>query len=60
MTNLLIHILNVLIFLVLERMTGVFWQTAMVAALFELHPLRVEYVECISERKGVLSTPFFS
>jgi len=60
LTNLLIHILNVLlIFLVLERITGAFWQSAMVAALFALHPLRVESVAWISERKGLLSTLFF-
>jgi tetratricopeptide (TPR) repeat protein len=53
------HIVNtVLLFLVLRRMTGAHWRSALVAALFGLHPLRVESVAWISERKDVLSGLF--
>src|SRR5678816_3502615 len=53
-TNLLLHAANtVLVFLLLRRWTGSFWQSFAVAALFGLHPLRVEAVAWISERKGV-------
>ena len=45
LTNLLIHIINaLLIFIVLEHITGGLWQSAFVAALFALHPLHVESV----------------
>jgi tetratricopeptide (TPR) repeat protein len=58
-TNLLIHLANtLLLFLVLERMTGAFWPSAFVAALFALHPLHVESVAWVAERKDVLSTFF--
>ena len=40
-------------------MTGAFWRSALVAALFGLHPLHVESVAWVSERKDVLSTLFF-
>src|SRR6185312_3612635 len=43
----------------LVRMTGAVWRSAMVAALFALHPLHVESVAWISERKDVLSTLFW-
>jgi tetratricopeptide (TPR) repeat protein len=50
------HALNVvLLFLVLRRMTDAHWRSALVAALFGLHPLRAESVAWISERKDVLS-----
>ncbi len=57
--NAAFHAVNtVLLFLVLKRMTGAHWRSAMVAALFGLHPLRAESVAWISERKDVLSTLF--
>lgn len=58
-TNLVFHVLNtLLLFLVLGRMTGAVWRSALVAALFALHPLHVESVAWVSERKDVLSTFF--
>jgi protein O-mannosyl-transferase len=60
LTNLLFHALNVLLlFFALRRMTKTLWQSAFVAALFALHPLHVESVAWISERKDVLSTFFW-
>ena len=59
LVNLVFHIANgILLFLVLLRMTGRIWRSAIVAALFALHPLHVESVAWISERKDVLSTFF--
>src|SRR4051812_18610416 len=59
LTNLAIHSANVvLVFLLLQRMTGATWRSACVAALFAVHPLRVEPVAWISERKGLLSMLF--
>ncbi|MGO9585110.1 MAG: tetratricopeptide repeat protein [Limisphaerales bacterium] len=58
-TNLLLHTANaVLLFLLLRRLTGAHWRSAVVAGLFALHPLRVESVAWIAERKDVLSTLF--
>ena len=58
-TSVALHALNaVLVFLVLERLTGATWRAALAAALFALHPLRVESVAWIAERKDVLSTAF--
>ncbi len=55
-----LHAVNSLLLLfVLQRMTKAFWRSAMVAALFALHPLHVESVAWISERKDLLSTFFF-
>src|SRR5215469_6992937 len=59
-TNILLHTTAVvLLFLVLQQMTGMTWRSAFVAALFAIHPLRVESVAWISERKDVLSAVFF-
>ena len=59
-TNVLLHIANaLLLFAVLKRMTGGPWRSAFVAALFALHPLHVESVAWVSERKDVLSTLFW-
>ncbi len=59
LVNLLLHILNtILLFLILRRMTGTLWPGAFVAALFAIHPLHVESVAWIAERKDVLSTFF--
>ena len=60
MVNLLFHIANtMLLFALLLQMTRKTWQSAFVAALFALHPLHVESVAWISERKDVLSTMFW-
>jgi len=59
LTNILIHVVNVLIlFYVFRLMTGLVWQSAFVAALFAVHPLHIESVAWVSERKDVLSTLF--
>ncbi len=58
--NLLFHVLNtILLFLILRRMTKKLWPSAFVAALFAIHPLHVESVAWITERKDVLSTFFW-
>ena len=60
LTNILLHsIAVILLFLVLQQMTGALWQSAFVAALFAIHPLHVESVAWVSERKDVLSAVFF-
>ncbi len=59
-TNVLLHtVAVVLLFLALHRMTGALWRSAFVAALFAIHPLHVESVAWIAERKDVLSGAFF-
>ncbi len=59
LTSVLLHAANgVLLFLVLKKMTGALWRSLIVAGLFALHPLRVESVAWISERKDVLSAFF--
>lgn len=58
-TNLALHVANaILVFLLLNTLTGAKWRSFMVAGLFALHPLRVESVAWISERKDVLSAFF--
>ena len=60
LTNLLLHVLNVVIlFLLLLRVTGSVGRSFLVAALFALHPLNVETVAWVAERKSDLSTLFF-
>src|SRR2546430_538513 len=59
-TNVVLHTIAVLLlFRVLRQMTGAFWKSAIVAALFAVHPLHVESVAWVSERKDVLSAVFF-
>lgn len=59
LTSVILHSLNAaLLFLVLALMTRACWRSAFVAALFALHPLHVESVAWIAERKDVLSTFF--
>ncbi|HTS62619.1 MAG TPA: tetratricopeptide repeat protein [Candidatus Acidoferrales bacterium] len=59
-TSVLIHALTtVLLFLFLERITGARWRSALVAFLFALHPLHVESVAWVAERKDVLSALFW-
>lgn len=60
MTNLLWHLANkLLLFLALERLTGARWPSFLVAALFAVHPLNVQTVAWVSERKGLISTFFW-
>jgi len=60
LTSLLLHLANtLLLFGVLRRLTGALWRSALVAALFALHPLHVESVAWVAERKDVLSTLFW-
>jgi Flp pilus assembly protein TadD len=55
--GLLLHVVSTILLLVaLARMTGAFWRSAFVAAVFALHPLHVESVAWAAERKDVLST----
>lgn len=59
LTSILIHSINaVLLWLLLKRMTNSCWPSALVAALFAWHPLNVESVAWVAERKNVLSTFF--
>ena len=59
LVNLFLHIANtLLLFTVLKKMTGLLWPCAFVAAAFALHPMHVESVAWITERKDVLSTFF--
>jgi protein O-mannosyl-transferase len=59
-TNILIHAATaILLFLVLRQMTGALWRSAFVAAVFAIHPLRVESVAWVSERKDLLCGLFF-
>ena len=59
-TNVILHtIAALLLFCLLRQMTGAIWKSAIVAALFAVHPLHVESVAWVSERKDVLSAVFF-
>lgn len=59
-TNVLLHaIAVVLLFVALHQMTGAVWRSAFVSAVFAVHPLHVESVAWIAERKDVLSALFF-
>ena len=59
-TNIALHSVNsIALFLLASRLTGALWRSAVVAALFALHPLHVESVAWIAERKDVLSTLFW-
>jgi Flp pilus assembly protein TadD len=56
LVNVLFHALNAaLVFVLLKQLTGVTWRSVAVAALFAVHPLRVESVAWVAERKDVLS-----
>jgi tetratricopeptide (TPR) repeat protein len=58
--NLLLHCANAfLLFMLFSRLTGAVWRSAFLAVLFAIHPLRVESVAWVSERKDVLSTFFW-
>ncbi|MDB6112287.1 MAG: repeat-containing protein, partial [Pedosphaera sp.] len=60
LSSLLLHLLNtVLLFTLLQRLTGATWRSALVAALFAWHPLHVESVAWVAERKDVLSATFW-
>jgi tetratricopeptide (TPR) repeat protein len=60
LTALLLHCVNTaLLFVALRRMTGARWRSAFVAALFALHPLHVETVAWVADRKDLLSTTFW-
>jgi Tfp pilus assembly protein PilF len=59
LTNVLLHIINtLLLFYILQKTTGALWPSAFTACLFAVHPLHVESVAWIAERKDVLSTLF--
>jgi Flp pilus assembly protein TadD len=60
LTNVLFHAANtVLVFLVFRSMTGAFWRCAVLATLFALHPLQVDSVAWVAERKNLLSSFFW-
>ena len=59
LTNLILHVANtLLVFIIFSKMTGLLRQSACLAALFALHPLHVESVAWVAERKDVISTFF--
>ncbi|MBU2620985.1 MAG: glycosyltransferase family 39 protein, partial [Proteobacteria bacterium] len=58
--NLFLHIVSsILLFFILKQATGALWRSAIVASLFAIHPINVESVAWIAERKNVLSTLFW-
>jgi Flp pilus assembly protein TadD len=60
LTNLLLHVAaTLLLFRLLRQLTGALWRSGLVAALFALHPMHVESVVWVAERKDVLSACFF-
>lgn len=60
LTNVLLHCTAaIFLFLTLQKMTAAMWRSAFVAAVFAIHPLRVESVAWVTERKDVLSGLFF-
>jgi len=60
LTNILLHAAAaILLFFALRKLTGDLWPSLLVAAVFAVHPLRVESVAWVSERKDVLSGVFF-
>jgi tetratricopeptide (TPR) repeat protein len=60
LVNVALHVVNTaLLFYLLDSLTGAVWRSAFVVALFALHPLHVESVAWITERKDVLSTAFW-
>jgi tetratricopeptide (TPR) repeat protein len=60
LTNLLLHITNtLLVFAVFRRLTGALWRSAILAVLFAVHPLRIESVAWVAERKDLLSGFWF-
>jgi hypothetical protein len=59
LTNVLLHAINaLLVFVLLQQITGARWRSVFVAALFSVHPLRVESVAWVAERKDLLSGCF--
>ena len=59
-SNVLLHaVATILLFLLLRQLTGNLWPSAFVAAIFAIHPLRVESVAWVAERKDILCGIFF-